>query len=517
MKLLLSCSIGLAVLLSWSLAGAQVTNLTVNGSSSSFTLASGDPVSWDFDIPNGQGALVTIWFDLNGNGTVEPGTDKVFAQFIQTDGDSNGGNGPPDMDGIVNGHVTFNQPIGLAPSKYILTFTHNSVGGTVVGTVTPLVSPNGTISGTVTPPTGKEKRNIVVEASQLTDSSNQGGHKEVFWDALADSTGFYTIDLHSDSSTTFWRVSVSDNFAPSIASPAEAIVVLHAALTGINFSYTSPAAQVTGFVYNDNMVAIPNASLYIGSDSGNFSRGSQTDGNGFFTIGLQASELNGQGWHLQTSTDGNWTTTTLQANRELPPINPGDSLHRNLIVYTANSQIEGYVRVNGAAPGFPMYIVAISPDTAQANTSSDSVTGHFIIPVSNKLSGYSLNIFNLPFNYGFGAVSAQAGDTGRILNVILSSVVERGSGVPSGFALHQNYPNPFNPTTGIRYDLPKASYVTLTVFSVLGEEVTRLWDGQQEAGTYTVRFDASAFPSGVYFYRLTAGSSVATQKMVLMK
>jgi hypothetical protein len=89
--------------------------------------------------------------------------------------------------------------------------------------------------------------------------------------------------------------------------------------------------------------------------------------------------------------------------------------------------------------------------------------------------------------------------------------------MPGTFALHQNYPNPFNPATGIRYDLPGAAHVTLAVYDMLGREVATLMDGEQQAGSYTARFDASSLPSGVYFTRLTAGKQVATQKMLLMK
>ena len=81
----------------------------------------------------------------------------------------------------------------------------------------------------------------------------------------------------------------------------------------------------------------------------------------------------------------------------------------------------------------------------------------------------------------------------------------------------QNYPNPFNPTTAISYQLSAVSHVTLKVYDVLGREVATLVNEKQDAGTHVVTFDGSHLSSGVYFYRITAGTFIATKKLVLMK
>jgi PKD repeat protein len=94
---------------------------------------------------------------------------------------------------------------------------------------------------------------------------------------------------------------------------------------------------------------------------------------------------------------------------------------------------------------------------------------------------------------------------------------EEENGLPESYALDQNYPNPFNPATTIRYALPEQARVTLRVFTLLGEEIATLIDEVQEAGFRSVDFDASAFASGAYFYRLTAGSFVETRRMILVK
>ncbi len=97
------------------------------------------------------------------------------------------------------------------------------------------------------------------------------------------------------------------------------------------------------------------------------------------------------------------------------------------------------------------------------------------------------------------------------------SADDRRPGAPHGFALHPNYPNPFNPATEIAFDLPHATQTTLKVFDVTGREVAVLVDGIRTSGAHNVTFDANALSSGVYFYRLKAGSFVETRKMILMK
>ena len=92
------------------------------------------------------------------------------------------------------------------------------------------------------------------------------------------------------------------------------------------------------------------------------------------------------------------------------------------------------------------------------------------------------------------------------------------SEVPKSFALYQNYPNPFNPSTKIEYALPKNAFVTLKVYDVLGREVADIIKGENKiAGFYELNFDASNLPSGIYFYKLTAGDYNEVMKMVLLK
>lgn len=118
----------------------------------------------------------------------------------------------------------------------------------------------------------------------------------------------------------------------------------------------------------------------------------------------------------------------------------------------------------------------------------------------------------------------------RLTCLIYTAWINAGSPVSVGsefnfvadFKLSQNYPNPFNPTTKIKYTVADAYYasavpVRLVVYDLLGNEVTTLVNEIKPAGTYEVVFNANDLPSGVYFYRLSAGSFKQTKKFVLMK
>ena len=114
-------------------------------------------------------------------------------------------------------------------------------------------------------------------------------------------------------------------------------------------------------------------------------------------------------------------------------------------------------------------------------------------------------------------VSIGSGATPRIGEGALTAQDVALSAAPTAYALDQNYPNPFNPSTEIRFALPEATDVRLAVYDALGREVARLADGPMGAGYQHVRFDASGLPSGVYLYRLEAGTFTQTNRMVLMK
>lgn len=158
----------------------------------------------------------------------------------------------------------------------------------------------------------------------------------------------------------------------------------------------------------------------------------------------------------------------------------------------------------------------------EASTLFKNVT--FVSDVDLHLSGESLADTSLR---GIPIVGITTDIDGTIRNtlrpsrgadeVALVNIENPNNGTPVEFKLSQNYPNPFNPVTNISYDIPEAGFVSLKLYDISGKEIAALINGNINAGYYTVRFDASNFASGVYFYTLTAGQMKMTKKMILMK
>jgi hypothetical protein len=127
------------------------------------------------------------------------------------------------------------------------------------------------------------------------------------------------------------------------------------------------------------------------------------------------------------------------------------------------------------------------------------------------------------FDEGAGSTTADEtsnGNNGTISGAVWvpgATPVEDEGSFPESYGLLQNYPNPFNPTTSIRYSVPELTKISLRVYDVLGNEIATLVNEQKERGVYTIKFDASQLVSGIYLYRLQAGSFIETKKMILLR
>lgn len=146
--------------------------------------------------------------------------------------------------------------------------------------------------------------------------------------------------------------------------------------------------------------------------------------------------------------------------------------------------------------------------------------------VDSTSSGVHLTFIFLAKNGASVQASAANGDAPNSGTIGVNSIswsqpfntaVTPPAGRPATFLLAQNYPNPFNPSTLVTFELPERTTASLRVFNLLGEQVATLVDGPLEAGEHQVRFDGARLASGVYLYRLQAGSMIQTRKMILVR
>ncbi|MBE2216949.1 MAG: T9SS type A sorting domain-containing protein [Ignavibacteria bacterium] len=214
-----------------------------------------------------------------------------------------------------------------------------------------------------------------------------------------------------------------------------------------------------------------------------------------------------------------------------------DSLRNNILIYSANSGCSWlYNEVTGDS------LSARKGDSSLVGCSSfyraDTITKS-LFGIPRKTKKFSFTYFEggltreLTREFGF-TYEYSSGHTNQSYDYLIGCVIDGtlygdtsmlvgvnqiNFEVPEKFQLSQNYPNPFNPITKINFAISGTSVAQtfLSVYDALGREVTSLVNQRLNPGTYEVSWDASAYPSGVYYYKLESGSFTETKKMVLLK
>jgi hypothetical protein len=291
------------------------------------------------------------------------------------------------------------------------------------------------------------------------------------------------------------------------------------------------------------------------------SEDSDTDGDEFITVRSPDGNLVNCGverWAIKTCTDGDTShvnfniivPSTIGYQRSLPTpptLPPNNRLPLEDTVYTIDCKLARYkletdgdvhcvITGNNNADTMVSEICdPLCPGISQTSRFGElTILRNWFVSNYHPASGWQYPNINIRIT-GVGFFDFQHGQIGiprngreihPILTMVLLTGTEPISGtIPQDFRLYQNYPNPFNPVSKIRFDLPKEGNVKLVVYDLQGHEVVKLVDNEfKHAGSYSIDFNGSNLPSGVYFYRLetrqvgsSTGDFVESKKMILVK
>ena len=195
-------------------------------------------------------------------------------------------------------------------------------------------------------------------------------------------------------------------------------------------------------------------------------------------------------------------------------------MNTGLYVFTFNKKYGGRVtgNVRDAITNAPINNVQVTVEETGRTFSTDA-TGRYTYGTAEGL--HTIRFYKEGYAEKIDAFTTRAGmlDT---LNIFLQHGVVNVNNSdenvsPKGFYLSQNYPNPFNPLTSISFSVEEKSFVNLSVYNLLGEKVATIVDQNLEKGKHTANFNAQQLSSGIYFYRLTAGSYTAVKRMTVLK
>ena len=355
-------------------------------------------------------------------------------------------------------------------------------------------------------------------------------------------------DIESGTTETLNAVRTSNNYYQNLAAIAgNNGTVLVSDNTGLTWTIKSPvtSANLYGVDHNYFLFAVgDNGTILYASEiiTGNLIL--QNSGTSRNLKGVSISRLNNQyvivvgekGTILRTTDTGfNWE------NVSIPDTNVDFNSISQQGVYNS---ADVFVAVGTGGKIYKSTDTGATWEQKSSGTTSNLTSVFFLTPDSGIVAGdngtiilttnggnswFTDNTFISPPGRNFKSVSCihKESQTYSVISdslfivsneeIIVADVEQNETFIISGYLLSQNYPNPFNPSTKISWQSPVSGHQTLKIYDVLGNEVATLVDEYREAGRYELLFDASNLSSGIYFYRLEAGSFVETKKMILLQ
>jgi photosystem II stability/assembly factor-like uncharacterized protein len=343
------------------------------------------------------------------------------------------------------------------------------------------------------------------------------------------------------------------NWTQPVTPPAKSAFPLSLAISGSNFfagTYLGGVWRSTnnGSVWTKMNNGLPssfsvfalavNASyIFAGSDGGGLFRSTNNGSswtqvnNGLSNLSVRSLSLlgssvlagtSGGGIYLSTNNGANWSIASMNSNGYIYSLlsvgsNFFAGTNLGLFLFSYN----GSIWTSDKKDLNPIVLsLSLSGSEIFAGTDSSGVfrshdNGSTWLDANDGLSNLHVHSIAVGATTIYAATIG-AGVWNRPLAEV-TSISKKSSPLPKDFSLSQNYPNPFNPSTIISYSLPSASNVKLIIYNALGQSISLLENSFKQPGTYSVSFNASALPSGVYFYKLEAGPFSQLKKMILLK
>ncbi len=331
------------------------------------------------------------------------------------------------------------------------------------------------------------------------------------FDAIA---GPFSVPVTAEYSTLlkYWQ---GQTAKPTVAAAMKGLMAMAEGLKLQNITYRSDVIDAmirqpidnTTKPFSDNI--IPGKIFAVNYDLGrNLTAYKDAD--------VQNNQNNGAAWNSGWSYRNDGVDIEKCSDGLTNGYNVGWTASGEYLNFTVNVQQSGNynVAVRFAAPEVGG-IIGVTMDNGIMTTANVTKTGGYQTWGTLNIGKFDLTsgIHQLRTTFFFGGFNFNFIDVAYVGPMSVGTELA----VPKQYSLDQNFPNPFNPVTKISYGIPAASHMSLKVFDMLGKQIAVLKDQQQNPGNYTVDFDALTLPSGIYYYRLSAGNFTSTKKMTVLK
>lgn len=506
-------------------------NLLINGQKSGSQFQQGAELQWSYQVPVGAMANLELWVDQNNDSSLTQNDDLLLFPFSQVDGEFMR-DGPPDMDGLVNGSVFVQMPLGLAPARYFFRVYDLTHADTAEFKILPIPQPQQTIFGQVLDEIGGGMPWVLVQAEV-----NKGEGMPDFRYSFTDSSGNYLIAMDGivQSPQQEWRLNLFEGTLNNqIPLENEYLLNISGNHGPFDFHVVQPKMFVHGKITDENGKPVFNQlTPYAWNEKQHIDRSSRMiDSTGSFY--LYFSDQDTGSWDVGIYFDEN-NSNFMNPNRtQINLAQEGDTAEVAFTVYHTDAFIYGKVFADGE-PIVANRRVAAENDTAGFSEVITGPDGYFSIPVSSTMQSYIVKLewdeFEQFRQAGFQLISADPmiaspGDSVVIQFSSNISGISQKLKLPLSFSLNQNYPNPLSlqhqQIATIVFSVPTEAAVQISVFNLLGQKVAELINDQMSTGKHVVHWSGNnqkgqKLSAGVYFIQMTAPNFVQNRKLLIVR